>query len=82
MVAAMFFGLFGDEFEITKNELTAGSSNTIVLDLQGNEIASLNVKEKRKVKNDIKTKIKSKNSVVVKLLRIISIARNSSVGIL
>lgn len=48
IIAAMFFGLFGDEFEITKEELTAGSSNTIVLDLQGNEIASLNVKEQRK----------------------------------
>lgn len=48
IVAAMFFGLFGDEFEITKEELTAGSSNTIVVDSQGKEIASLNVKEKRK----------------------------------
>ena len=48
IIAAMFFGLFGDEFEITKEELTAGSSNTIVLDLQGNEIASLNVEEQRK----------------------------------
>lgn len=48
IVAAMFFGLFGDEFEITKEELTAGSSNTIVVDSQGNEIASLNVKEQRK----------------------------------
>lgn len=48
IIAAMFFGLFGDEFEITKEELTAGSSNTIVVDLEGNEIASLNAKEKRK----------------------------------
>ena len=48
IVAAMFFGLFGDEFEITKEELTAGSSNTIVVDLKGNEIASLNAKEKRR----------------------------------
>ena len=48
IVAAMFFGLFGDEFEITKEELTAGSSNTIVVDSQGKEIASLNVKEKRR----------------------------------
>ena len=48
IVAAMFFGLFGDDFEITKEELTAGSSNTIVLDSQGKEIASLNVKEQRK----------------------------------
>lgn len=48
IVAAMFFGLFGDEFEITKEELTAGSSNTIVVDSEGKEIASLNAKEKRK----------------------------------
>ena len=48
IIAAMFFGLFGDEFEITKEELTSGSSNTIVVDSQGNEIASLNVKEQRK----------------------------------
>ena len=48
IIAAMFFGLFGDEFEITKEELTSGSSNTIVVDSQGNEIASLNVQEQRK----------------------------------
>ncbi len=48
IIAAMFFGLFGDEFEITKEELTAGSSNTVVVDSEGNEIASLNVKEQRK----------------------------------
>lgn len=48
IVAAMFFGLFGDEFEITKEDLTAGSSNTIVVDLEGKEIASLNVDEQRK----------------------------------
>lgn len=48
IIAAMFFGLFGDEFEITKDELTSGSSNTIVVDSQGKEIASLNLKEQRK----------------------------------
>lgn len=48
VIAAMFFGLFGDEFEITKEELTSGSSNTIILDKDGNEIATLNAKEKRK----------------------------------
>lgn len=48
VIAAMFFGLFGDEFEITKEELTAGSSNTIVLDSENKEIANLNVEEKRK----------------------------------
>lgn len=48
IVAGIFFGLFGNEFDITKEELTSGTSNTVVLDLEGNEIASLNVKEKRK----------------------------------
>lgn len=48
IVAAMFFGLFGDEFEITKEELTVGASNTVVLDKNGNEIANLSTDEKRK----------------------------------
>ena len=48
IIAAVFFGFFGDEFEITKEELTAGSSNTIVLDSENKEIANLNVEEKRK----------------------------------
>lgn len=48
IVAAMFFGLFGDEFEITKEQLTVGDSNTIILDRNGNEIANLSSDEKRK----------------------------------
>lgn len=48
VIAAMFFGLFGDEFEITKEELSVGASNTIVLDRNGNEIANLSSDEKRK----------------------------------
>lgn len=48
IVAAMFFGLFGDEFEITKAELTAGDSNTIVLNKNGEEIANLSAKENRR----------------------------------
>ena len=48
VVAAMFFGLFGDEFEITKEELAVGASNTIVLDKDGKEIANLSSDEKRK----------------------------------
>ncbi len=49
IIAAMFFGLFGDEFEITKAELTVGDSNTIILDKDGNEIANLSSDEKRKI---------------------------------
>ncbi|MBQ2937940.1 MAG: penicillin-binding protein [Clostridia bacterium] len=48
IIAAIFFGLFGDEFEITKEELVVGSSNTIILDKDGNEIANLSTDEKRK----------------------------------
>lgn len=48
VIAAMFFGLFGDEFEITKDELTVGPSNTVVLDKNENEIANLSTDEKRK----------------------------------
>ncbi len=49
IVAAMFFGLFGDEFEITKQQLTVGDSNTIIVDKDGNEIANLSSDEKRKI---------------------------------
>lgn len=48
IVAAIFFGLFGDEFEITKEELTVGAANTRILDKDGNEIANLSTDEKRK----------------------------------
>ena len=49
IITAMFFGVFGDDFEITKDELVVGSSNTIVLDKSGKEIANLSTDEKRKV---------------------------------
>ena len=48
IVAAMLFGLFGNDFEITKDELIVGNSNTIVVDKDGNEIANLSRDEKRK----------------------------------
>lgn len=49
VIAAMFFGLFGEEFEISKEELTVGASNTIIVDKNGNEIANLSSDEKRKI---------------------------------
>ncbi len=49
IIAAMFFGLFGDEFEITKEDLVIGTSNSIILDKNGNEIANLSKDQKRKV---------------------------------
>ena len=49
IVAAMFFGLFGDDFEITKDELVIGTSNSIVLDANGSEIANLSKDQRRKI---------------------------------
>lgn len=48
VVAATFFGLFGDDFEITKDELIVGNSNTIVVDKDGKEIANLSSDENRR----------------------------------
>jgi len=49
IVAAMFFGVFGDEFEITKDELKIGASNSVVVDSSGTVIANLSGDEKRKI---------------------------------
>ncbi len=49
IVVGMFFGLFGDEFEITKDELIISASNSVVVDKQGNVIADLSGDERRKV---------------------------------
>ena len=49
IVAGMFFGLFGDEFEITKDELQIGASNSVVVDKEGNIVANLSGDEKRKI---------------------------------
>ena len=49
VVAAMFFGLFGDDFEISKDDLVIGSANSIVLDKSGNEIANLSKEQQRKI---------------------------------
>ena len=49
IVAGIFFGLFGDEFEITKEELQIAASNSVVVDANGGVIANLSGDEKRKV---------------------------------
>ena len=49
IVAAMFFGLFGDDFEITKDDLVIGSANSVVLDKNGAEIANLSKEQQRKI---------------------------------
>ena len=49
IIAGMFFGLFGDEFEITKKDLQVGASNSVIVDKNGAVIANLSGDEKRKV---------------------------------
>jgi len=49
IIAGVFFGLFGDEFEITKDELKIGASNSVIVDENGGVIANLSGDEKRKI---------------------------------
>lgn len=49
VIAGMFFGLFGDEFEITKEELKIGAANSVIVDTNGTVIANLSGDEKRKI---------------------------------
>lgn len=49
VIAGVFWGLFGDDFEITKEDLIIGTSNTVVLDKDGNTIATLAGDEKREM---------------------------------
>ena len=48
-VAAIFFGVFGNDFEITKDELVISASNSKIVDINGNVIADLSGDEKRKI---------------------------------
>ena len=49
VVAGVFFGLFGDDFEITKEELKIGAANTVIVDKNGGIVAQLSGDEKRKI---------------------------------
>ena len=49
IIAGIFFGLFGNDFEITKDELKIAESNSVIVDQNGNVIASLSGDEKRKI---------------------------------
>ena len=49
IIAGMFFGLFGDDFEISKDELKIAASNSVIVDANGSIIANLSGDEKRKV---------------------------------
>ena len=45
----MIYGGWGDDFEITKEELVIGSSNSVILDKDGNKLAELSGDENRKI---------------------------------
>ena len=49
VAAGLYFGAFGDDFEITKDDLVIGTSNSVVLDKDGNIIATLAGDEKREI---------------------------------
>lgn len=49
IIAAIFFGVFGNDFEITKDDLVISASNSKIVDVNGNVIADLSGDEKRKI---------------------------------
>lgn len=49
IVCGMIYGGWGDDFEITQDELVIGSSNTIILDKDGNKLAELSGDDNRKI---------------------------------
>ncbi len=49
VIAAMFFGVFGDDFEITKEELEIKTANSVVLDINGQLITDLSKDQSRKI---------------------------------
>lgn len=49
IVAAIFFGMFGNDFEIKKEDLVIAASNSKIVDKDGNVIADLSGDEKRKI---------------------------------
>ena len=49
IIAGLFFGLFGNDFEISKEDLKIKESNSVVVDRDGNVIANLSGDEKRKI---------------------------------
>ena len=49
IIAAIFFGVFGNDFEIKKEDLVISESNSKIVDQDGNIIADLSGDEKRKI---------------------------------
>ncbi len=47
--AGLFFGLFGDEFKISVSDLNINIENSVLMDLNGNILATLNGDENREV---------------------------------
>lgn len=47
--AGLFFGLFGDDFKISVKDLEISEENSILIDLDGNQVATLNGKENREI---------------------------------
>ena len=49
IIVGMFCGLFGSEFEITKDDLLIGVSNSTIYDADGNVLAVLGAEENKKI---------------------------------
>ena len=49
ILVGIFFGLFGNDFEISKDELIISASNSVIVDREGNILAGLSGEEKRKI---------------------------------
>ena len=49
VVVGMIYGGWGDDFEITKEELVIATSNSVILDKDGNKLAELSGDENRKI---------------------------------
>lgn len=49
IVIGMLYGAWGDNFEISQDELVIGSSNSVILDSDGNKLAELSGDENRKI---------------------------------
>lgn len=49
VIAGVIFGLFGDDLKITEETFAIETRNTVLIDINGNEIATLNGEENREV---------------------------------
>lgn len=49
VVAGVFFGVFGDNLKITAADLNIKTENSVLIDLNGNQVATLNGEENREV---------------------------------